>query len=109
MHMLIFDGLLLALLDGRPIDCMLDTGASLTLISTTLWEAIRDKCVLSLFVTRDVSASGDPLRVQGRTEITLQFGNLQCPPKVIVAELEVDVVCFRHRFYAKPPSSHIYH
>lgn len=41
------------------VDCLVDTGATLTLVSTRLWNNIKDKHVLTPFHRTIVSASGD--------------------------------------------------
>ncbi|KAH3721300.1 hypothetical protein DPMN_064220 [Dreissena polymorpha] len=53
--------------DGRNVECLVDTGATLTLISCDLWDLIRDKHKLSSFETPLISASGNNLTVKGST------------------------------------------
>ncbi|KAH3718742.1 hypothetical protein DPMN_061548 [Dreissena polymorpha] len=61
------------LVDGRNVECLVDTGATLTLISCDLWALIRDKHQLSSFETPLISASGNNLTVKGSTEIAIGF------------------------------------
>ncbi|KAH3708007.1 hypothetical protein DPMN_067446 [Dreissena polymorpha] len=57
--------------DGRNVECLVDTDATLTLISCDLWNHIRDKHQLSSFETPLVSASGNNLTVKRSTEIAI--------------------------------------
>ncbi len=74
------------------VDCLVDTGATLTLISYKLWELIQDKHTLTNFSTPIISASGDAIKIQGRTEVLIEFGDMRCPVKVVVADMDIDMV-----------------
>ena len=78
--------------DGRNVECLVDTGATLTLISCDLWDLIRDKHQLSSFETPLISASGNNLTVKGSTEIAIGFAGKFYPIRVVIAELDVDLV-----------------
>ena len=79
-------------IDGVQVDCLVDTGATLTVISSQIWKMIQDKCILSPFSREIISATGDAMKVLGQAEITLKFGKAYCPVRVIVAEIDLDVV-----------------
>ncbi|KAH3827897.1 hypothetical protein DPMN_129843 [Dreissena polymorpha] len=78
--------------DGRNVECLVDTCATLTLISCDLWDLIRDRHQLSNFETPLISASGNNLTVTGSTEIAMGFAVKFHPIRVVIAELDVDLV-----------------
>ncbi|KAH3810438.1 hypothetical protein DPMN_138830 [Dreissena polymorpha] len=71
---------------------MVDTSATLTLISCDLWDLIRDKHQLSSFETPLIIASGNNLTVKGSTEIAIRFAGKFYPIRVVNVELDVDLI-----------------
>ena len=80
-------------LNWYGVDCLVDTGATLTVLSTRAWNMI-DGQVSSLrrFDKEIVSAFGNPLSVKGTTTVTLDFGEIKCSCNVIVADVESDII-----------------
>ncbi|XP_053404925.1 uncharacterized protein LOC128558755 [Mercenaria mercenaria] len=74
------------------VDCLIDTGATLTIISEKLWSVIDQQCPVQPFDSRIVSASGNYLNIKGKTEISILFGDKYCKVDVIIAEIDIDVV-----------------
>ena len=56
-----------AKIDNITADCLVDTRANLTIVSSKLWEVINSKHSLTPFDTPLVSAIGDTMNVKGRT------------------------------------------
>ena len=79
-------------IDNITADCLVDTGATLTIVSSKLWEVINSKNSLTPFDTPLVSAAGDTTKVKGRTELSMTFGDLQYSVPVIIADMDIDVV-----------------
>ncbi|MCG7879813.1 MAG: RNase H-like domain-containing protein, partial [Candidatus Thiodiazotropha endolucinida] len=82
-----------ARLNGYDVDCLVDTGATLSIVSTRAWHMIEDNSSdLQDFSREIVSASGTPLTVKGRTTVELIIGGMKCVFNVIVADVESDVI-----------------
>ncbi|MCG8047963.1 MAG: RNase H-like domain-containing protein, partial [Candidatus Thiodiazotropha endolucinida] len=81
-----------AKIDRINADCLVDTGATLTIVSSKVWEVINDKKALTQFDTPLVSATGDTMKVKGRTELSMTFGDSQYTVPVIIADMDIDVV-----------------
>jgi len=80
-------------LAGRAIDCLVDTGATLTLISPKVWDNVKDGTVtLSRFDKELVSASGDPINIQGKTPVQLEINGMQFQVTVVVADIDNDMI-----------------
>lgn len=77
-----------------PVMTLVDTGATVTLISRKVFDAICMKHDLELNETNQniLSASGTPLNVHGKTVGRLKFGKKVIYQAVIVADMTVDVV-----------------
>ena len=74
------------------MDCLLDTGATLTLVSTKVWDTIKDTKPLDNFDSSIVSASGNKLNMMGRTRVCFDINDTRCAMDVVIAEMDVDVI-----------------
>ena len=83
-----------AKLNGHDVDCLVDTGATLSLVSTRVWNMIDGQSHnLDEFSTEIVSASGNPIDIKGQTTVNLLINNnTMCTCVVIVADIEADVI-----------------
>ena len=80
-------------LNGHEVDCLVDTGATLTVLSTRAWKMIDGQASkLESFEKEIVSASGNPLDVKGTVTVNLDFGATKCSCDVIVADIESDII-----------------
>ena len=100
-------------IDNITADCLVDIGATLTIVSSKLWEVINSKNSLTPFDTPLVSATGDTMKVKERTLLSMTFGDLgraavcdcgtpwtfllpffflQYSVPVIIADMNIDVV-----------------
>ena len=81
-----------AKINGLDSKLLVDTGATLTLISAKLMEHIARQDTPELFpMERDVwDAGGNKMNVMGKGMFTFQISNFQCAVKAAVAELNVD-------------------
>ncbi len=83
-----------ASINGQTATCLVDTGATLTVLSTRYWENLcdSDEHVLSTFDKDIISASGSPLEVKGTTTVCVKIGSASCDIQVIVANIENDAL-----------------
>ena len=78
--------------EGHNVECLVDTGATLTLISKSVWDLIKDIHQLTEVQTPLLSASGNNLTVHGCTDLVFKLAGKAYPTKVVVADLNISVV-----------------
>lgn len=76
-----------AFLNGTPASCLIDTGATLSILSTQVWERMHNKQTLESYQCNILSASGTELDVKGKTQITININEINCHMDVIVADI----------------------
>ena len=80
--------------NGVLVESLVDTGATLTIISTRLWDTIQ-QCsspLLETFSTQVFTASGEPVEIKGKTTVFLDIGGMQYACKVVVADIDLDLI-----------------
>lgn len=79
---------------GQILNCLVDTGASLSVISTRVWENsdISKQGVLNTYDKTIITASGSALDVRGKTKITLKISDTLYDTEVIIANIENDML-----------------
>ena len=61
-----------ALVNGQPVNCLVDTGATLTIVSTKVWETLNNSNLPLINFDQVISTvSGSPIEVTGRTKVQL--------------------------------------
>ena len=73
-------------------DCLVDTGATLTLISSKVWSAIRGSAVPNKFEQDVISAFGNLLDIKGKTNVCFQINGDIGAKDVVIAEMDVDAI-----------------
>ena len=82
-----------AFMNDQPVTCLIDTGATLTIISRKVWESmVRRSSELTSFGQVISTASGNPIDVSGRTTVRLRIAETNCVMKVIVADIENEAI-----------------
>ena len=82
-----------ALVNGRPINCLVDTGATLIIISTKVWETLGcSNLTLSTFDQVISTASGSPIEVTGRTRVQLKVADCSSYVDVIIANIDNELI-----------------
>ena len=79
---------------GMPADSLVDTGATLTIISTRLWDTIQ-KCsppALEKFTSQVFTASGGPVDLKGKTAVFIDICGMHYTCKVVVADIDLDLI-----------------
>ncbi|KAK3098374.1 hypothetical protein FSP39_018923 [Pinctada imbricata] len=71
---------------------LIDTGASLSILSKQVYDRIKNDQPLELIKKHVVAANADPLKVYGRTKIRMKIGRNTYETTVVVADLTSDGV-----------------
>ena len=81
-----------AKLGDHQAECLVDTGATLTLVSNKVWNTIKGTKSLDSFDSKIVSASGNKLNTMGKTRLCLVINDTSCAMDVVIAEMDVDAI-----------------
>ena len=82
-----------AFMNGQPVTCLIDTGATLTIISRKVWKGmVRRTSELTSFGQVISTASGNPIDVCGRTTVRLRIAETHCVMEVTVADIENEAI-----------------
>lgn len=75
-------------------ECLIDTGATLTIMSMRLWDIIQlsSSSVLEKFHSQVFTASGESLEMKGKTTVFIEIGGMHFPCKIVVAKIDVDLI-----------------
>ena len=73
---------------GRDIDWLVDTGCSVTLIASSVYNSIpyHERPKLDTYTRVLTQAGGTPLRVLGKADMTLKIGKQKVKHTVIIAD-----------------------
>ena len=79
---------------GQSLSSLVDTGATLTILSTRVWNGCRlsKQGNLTSYDKTLISASGNSLNVRGRTKVNLEIGSGQFETDVVVADVDNDLI-----------------
>ena len=79
-------------LEGYCADCLVDTGATLTLISSKVWSTIKGSETLEKFDMEVISASGNVLDTKGKTKVCFVINGNSCIMDVVVTSMDIDAI-----------------
>ena len=81
-------------INNISMECLIDTGATLSIMSLKAWDIIRDSCSneLKAFSTPIYTASGNQIEVKGLIPVVVRLCGLNCVTEVLVADVDVDVI-----------------
>ena len=81
------------MVNDKPVYCLVDTGATLTIISTKIWELVdQPSSALAPFSQIISTATGSPIEVSGKARVQIKMAKSLCYIDVIVANLENDLI-----------------
>ena len=73
-------------------DCLVDTGATLSLISCKVWSTIKGAETPERFDKDIISASGNILDTKGRAKVCFNINGNSCVLDVVITEMDIDVI-----------------
>ena len=75
-------------------ECLIDTGATLTIMSQRMWETIKPSTSTALesFDSNVFTASGEPVEIEGKTCVFIEINGILCPCNIVVAKIDVDLI-----------------
>ena len=75
-------------------ECLIDTGATLTIMSQRMWETIKPSTSMALesFDSSVFTASGEPVEIEGKTCVFIEINGILCPCNIVVAKIDVDLI-----------------
>ncbi|KAH3700294.1 hypothetical protein DPMN_075269 [Dreissena polymorpha] len=80
-------------IDGSAVSCLIDTGATLSLMSTQTWNLNRGKCSeLNSFDKDIIAACGTPLTIKGQTTVDLRINGKTYPIKTVIADIDGEIM-----------------
>ena len=79
-----------AKVNGVNTNLLIDTGATVTLISTSFFKDMNNMPTLSPSQRDILTANGESLKVAGKTIIEIQSDNFKCLNEAVVADINVD-------------------
>ena len=80
--------------NGIPVESLIDTGATLTIISMRLWDTIK-QCSsprLEPFNSQVSTASGESVEIKGKTSVFIDIGGMQYTCQVVVADIDLELI-----------------
>ena len=75
-------------------DCLVDTGATLSVLSVRTWDIINQSCTtnLEVFKQQIFTASGNPLEITGSATVMIELCGIKSVTKIIVADIDNDAI-----------------
>ena len=70
----------------------MDTGATLSLLSTKVWSTIKGTATLEKFDKDMISASGNVLDTKGKTKVCFEINGVSCIMNVVIVETDGDAI-----------------
>ncbi|MCG8044653.1 MAG: hypothetical protein JAY66_03025, partial [Candidatus Thiodiazotropha taylori] len=73
---------------------MIDTGATLSIVSSKAWDIVKQTCSneLEAFTMQIFTASGSQVDVKGKTQVVIELSGIKSVYEVIVADIDMDAI-----------------
>ena len=82
-----------ACVNGKPLNSLVDTGATLTIISSRVWETVgNSSSTLNSFEQVISTALGNPIEVKGKTNVHIKVSKSSCYMEVIIADIDNEAI-----------------
>ena len=81
-------------INSIPTECLIDTGATLSIISIKAWDIISQNSSMTLqtFKSGIYTASGSPIDVKGKISVMVEVGGIKCVTEMVVADIDIDAI-----------------
>ena len=81
-------------INNIPTECLVDIGATLSIISIKAWDIINQSSAMTLntFKTEIYTASGNPIDVKGKMTVMVEVGGVKCITDMVVADIDIDAI-----------------
>ena len=80
-------------INNYDAECLVDTGATLSLISCKAWDIINKSAdSLNEFRSDIFTASGNKVEVRGKATVLVELCDIQCVSEMVVADIDVDII-----------------
>ena len=80
-------------INNYDAECLVDTGATLSLISCKAWDLMNNLAApLEEFSPDIFTASGNKVEVRGKTTVIVDLCDIQCVSEMVVADIDVDII-----------------
>ncbi|KAH3782797.1 hypothetical protein DPMN_160717 [Dreissena polymorpha] len=80
-------------IDGSSVSCLIDTGATLSLMSTKTWSLNRGKCTDLKSFDKDIfAACGTPLTIKRQTTVDLRINGKTYPITTVIAYIDGEIM-----------------
>ena len=73
-------------------DCLVDSGATLSPLSSKVWSTVKGTVSLEKFDKEIVSASGNVLDTKGKANVCFVINGVKCVMDVVIAEMDIDAI-----------------
>ena len=81
-------------INSIPTDCLVDTGATLSILSIRAWDTLSQASTMSLkpFKAAIFTASGNQVDVKGQVSMMVEISSIKCIAEMVVADIDVDAI-----------------
>ena len=79
-------------INSIPTECLIDTGATLSIISIKAWDIISQNSSMTpqTFKSGIYTASGSPVDVKGKISVMVEVGGIKYVTEMVVADIDID-------------------
>jgi predicted aspartyl protease len=81
-----------AKINGTPATCLIDTGATLTIVSSKFMDSVQALSSLESFKHNIFTASGTVMQSIGKTSVIIEIGGFETLVNVVVANIDAEVI-----------------
>ena len=81
-------------INNIPAECLVDTGATLTIMSVQVWENIRpfSSAIMESYDGNVFTANGEPVRILGKTTVFIEIAGIHCSSSIVIADIDLSII-----------------